>query len=342
MRQSKRDLREGDVAGDKDPRDLVHNDLSDLSVRPNFFKLYKLSSIKAWHIRGHVIQGIHLTYKNPQSGHLVTVGPHVCNSLEEQQVSSAVLELDSDEYLEEVRGFHNETVNYVLFRTSKGKYAEFGDPRNGNEFRFRAPKGNHIICISYGFNDYTLKFLEITLAPLAFMPSIPVPPPQTETLVGPPRIIQRTDYLGAEDKSGTVVDDFFALNLHPSIRENQVRIVQISALHSRHLLGMEVIYQVGSDIKSTSYNFNPQRHANSTKHCLELEEGEVVTEVACVAEGRYITCMTLVTSTGHHLMCGHQPKGERMQALTPKDCAVLAFRGMFDQEGVQALMMYYL
>lgn len=342
MRQSKRDLGPDDFAGEKEPRDQVYSDIEELSNRSSFFKLYKLASIKCWHIRGHVIQGLHLTYQNPSNGDCVTVGPRVCNSLEEQQVSSAILSLDTDEYLEEIRGFHNSTVNYILFRTSKGKYAEFGDPRNGSEFRFRAPKANHILCISYGFNDFALKFLGITIAPLACMPSVSVAPPQAERIVGPPRIIQRTDYIGSEDKSGTVIDDFFSLNLHPHIRENQVHIVQISALHNRHLLGLEIIYQIGPDLKSSSYNFNPQRHVNSTKHCLELEEGETVVEVMCMAEGRYISCLTLVTSTGHHLMCGHPPRGEKMQALTPKTCTILAFRGMFDQEGVQALMMYYL
>ena len=252
------------------------------------------------------------------------------------------MELDSNEYLEELRGFSDSHVNYILFRTSKGKYAEFGNPKQGNEFRFKVPKGSHIFSLKFGFSPVALKFIEVTLAPVAYMPSVAVPVPVSEPFQGIPRIIRRTEYIGSENNTGTVTDDFFAFNLHPLVREGQVKILQINALYARTLLGLQVIYQASDEVKKSEYNFNLSRFENATHSSIEISDSDYITEIATLSDNRYITCLSVGTAQRKHWLCGHQGKGERLNSVTPSGCQVLAFRGMFDADGVQALMVYYI
>lgn len=93
-----------DFAGVHLDRCDVYNDLEVLAaITEKFCSSYKLHKIKGWYKLAGPLIGLELQFINPRNEDLLIPGPHVgkepCNMM-----IDAELELDSDEYITEVRG----------------------------------------------------------------------------------------------------------------------------------------------------------------------------------------------------------------------------------------------
>jgi len=321
------------------------NDYDYLKDLPDFDANNKLHRVKIWHEPGVRITGMELTYINPHTKELTRPGAHICCDFDDDRMQAECLDLDVDEYIEEVRGFHSLCVHSLLLRTSLGQYIEVGHQRHGKEFKFRLSKGYLVHSFTIGLSN-CLVFLGLVTMPITAMPRVNA----VKGLPGVvaqirPLIVTRSEYIGAAFEDAMIVDDFFLLNAQHNLKRSRFRLLSVECAFSDHILGLNVGYLVKKEKKYSNYNFilaTQQGRPEVQRDKLLLEEDETIVGIAGYVTKGLMSQLEVMTSKKRGTCWGRmERKSTRFELAAEADKAVLALRGVFSPAGLLALMAYF-
>ncbi len=330
-----------------DAQDVISfNDYDYLKDLPDFDANNKLHRVKIWHEPGVRITGMELTYINPHTKEITRPGAHICSDFDDDRMQAESLDLDLDEYVEEVRGFHSICVHSLLLRTNLGQYIEVGHQRHGREFKFALSKGYLVHSFTIGLST-CLVFLGLVTMPVTAMPrvssankALPGVAAQTK-----PIIVTRSEYIGAAFEDAMIVDDFFTLNAQHNLKRNRFRLLSIECAFSNHILGLNVCYLIKKEKKYSNYNFTlatQQAKPEVQRDKLTLEEDEMVVGVAGYVTKGLISQLEVMTSKKRGTCWGRmERKSVRFEVEAEAEKMVLALRGVFNPTGLLALMAYF-
>jgi hypothetical protein len=334
-------LSESDLAGrNSGKRTQVFNDLEVLACTPNFFSKFKLHEVKGWHHLNSSIIGLELVFINPHDGEKLAPGSHIGYAWNEA-TSLTSLVLEFDEYIEEVRGRAEKNVDYLFIRTNRGRYLELGNPQAKGEFKYKIPEGFGVMSFEVGIKD-GLEFIGIQTMPIAHMQLMQEAKPsllQCSSI--PSLIIQRSEYFGVLPISPIFRDDFWELGLQPHVKSRGCQLKSITVIFQRMIFGLQITYEVGSQVLTSSYNFdnavrdNP--HADSSS--LTLDDQDDIIAISGLSNEQGIQALQIFTSKGRNATWGSLTGGKEFAISTSG--RILAFRGVWDRDVVQALMVYF-
>lgn len=324
----------------KEPVDLeLHNDLEILATTEHFFTKFKLYKVKCWHIPGVTVIGTELVFINHQSGDLLCPGPHIGYALDDTKVTSAELVLESDEYVIELSGRAKTTIDFLHFRTNRGKYAEFGNPWALGQFKYKLPRGHAVLSLIVGIGG-SLQYLSVQ--------PIPIENNHVEHNAGmlrptsnrSPNLITKSQYFGVEKSSAIIVDDFFALDLHDYVKRKMSKIIGLNIISGAKIYCLEIVYNLDQRIVTSNYNMNnSQNIKKGIRDSFQIEEDDCLIEVRGSKDSKGITSLAFITQSGKKYSYG-KLKGEQFE-ITYEGLELVAFRGVFIASQVLGIMAYF-
>ena len=332
--------------GDENPEVLMYNDYDYLKDLPDFDANNKLHRVKLWHEPGLRITGMELTYINPHTKEFTRPGAHISSDFDDDRMQAETLELDLDEYIEEVRGFHSHCVHSLFLRTSHGQFVDVGKTQSGREFKFRISKGYLVHSFTIGIST-NLVFLGLVTMPVTAMPRVA----HTKSLPGVgaairPVIVTRSDYFGASFTDALITDDFFLLNAQQYLKRNRFRMISLECIFTDHVLGLNVGYLVKKEKKYSGYNFSlaaQHGHSDLQREKMVLDEDEWIAEISGYASKSLVTQLEVTTNKQRKATWGRvEKKATRFEMTTETEKMVLALRGVYAPSGLIALMAYFI
>ncbi|CAG9311491.1 unnamed protein product [Blepharisma stoltei] len=317
----------------------LHNDLEILATKEHFFTRYKLHKVKCWHIPGVVVVGTELTFINHSTGELLSPGPHIGYALDDTKVTSAELLLDLDEFVIELSGRAKTSIDFIHFRTNKGKYAEFGNPWAVGQFRYKLPRNHAILSLIVGIGQ-TLQYLSVQPIPIEAAPVEQSISQLSPTSNRSPTIIIKSQYFGVEKSTAIIVDDFFALNLHDHVKNKTSKIIGINLISGAKIYGMEVVYSMNQRIVMSNYNMgNAVNIKKGVRDAFQIEEQDFLVEVIGTKDSKGISSLCFVTQNDKRFYYGKQ-KGEQF-SIHSEGLEIVAIRGVFINTQVLGIMGYF-
>ena len=327
--------------GQRGPESDFYNDLEILATAEHFFFKFKLNKIRVWHIPGETCVGIELDYINPSNNELMRPGPHIGYTTE-LNIACADLQLDLDEYVVDFRGAAKSKVDFLHFRTNKGRYAEFGNPNAQGRFRYRIPSKSCLIALMVGLS-FTLEYIEIATMPVDSMNIFPEPEVSMSAYYPMcPSIVYKSRYYGVEKQNCIMVDDFYSLDLHSTIKRKTSKIAEVNALvTSKGIFGLEVVYLVNGNYETTNYNYqNAYGETDFQRQLFQVAENDSITGASVSVSSNGITSVTFETFKRRAQTLGRK-KGDLHQVSITHGCEVVATRGYFSSSGLLGLVFYY-
>lgn len=334
-----RELTDSMGAGFRHEDTDLYNDLEVLAITGSFFQHFKLYKIKGWHSRGDRVIGLELSYINPESGETMNPGPHIGTDYNDN-TDTCEMTLEDDEYLQDVKGADSQFIDFLHFRTNKGKYLEIGNPNAKNKFRFKIAKGQSVISFIFGVGS-CLHYIAFQSMPLEHLP-IAKFTRQVMRMNTPvyPTVIKRSQYYGVIRIGSCIHDDFQTFNLHPHVRRKTCRILRISAIWINMITGLEITYEVNQETESSSYNYTKAaQNEFASMGCIDIPEGDFINFI----EGSYddIGITSLIFSTESKItMRFGETRGDTFSVKLDKTSEVIALRGVYSTQGLHALMVY--
>lgn len=333
-------LTESEMAGQPHKDAQVFNDLEVLACTPKFFSKFKLHKIRGWHHINSSIIGLELTFINPQDLELMKPGPHIGYAINEA-TSRASLKLAFDEYIEEVRGRSDKNVDYLFIRTNRGRYIELGNPQAKGEFKYKIPEGYGVMSFEVGVKDI-LKFISIQTMPISHMQLVQEAKPSLLACSSIPTVIvQRTEYYGVITNSPLIHDDFWEFGLQSHVKARTCHLRSITVIYQSAIFGLQITYEIDSVPKSSSYNFENSiiDNPNAESSSLTLDDQDYIIGISGLTNERGIQALQIFTAKGRNATWGSLQGGKEFSLATGG--RVLAFRGVWDRDFVQALMVYF-
>lgn len=334
-----RELSETTGAGFRHEDTDIYNDLEVLAITGSFFQNFKLYKIKGWHFRGSRVMGLEFSYLNPDSGEQMHPGPHIGTDYNDNTDTSEII-LDDDEYIQDVKGADSKIIEYLHFRSNKGRYLELGNPNAKNKFRFKLANGQIIISFMLGVGD-CLHYILPQSMPLEHLPIAKAPKPVAR-MNNPiyPTIIKRSQYYGFVLVGSCMHDDFQEFNLHPHVRRKTCRIMRISAVWTSMITGLEITYEINRETRASLYNYSIAAYneyaATSTNQILK---NDFINSIQGTYDEHGITGLILGTHLKNSIIFGHS-RGDTFEVKLDDDSEVIAFRGVFTTKGLHGLMVY--
>lgn len=361
-------LTENEIAGKVPQGTNIFNDLQQLADEtPKFFSKYKLHEVKGWHRVFESVIGLQFIFIIPPNGPKVAKEPHVGRNWRRSENASSLtvdrsdseslmglkslsdgfsevsLVLDSDEFIVEVKGRASENVDYLFIRTNLGRYLELGNPEAKGEFSFRIPEGHGVMSLEIGIHE-VLAFVAIQTLPISHLQLVGVLRPSVfADSLTPALIVSRTDFYGIDIRDQLFHDDFWAFEMQTHVKSRAIRLKKIKAVFQEMVYGLQLTYLVDSTPRTSSYNY---KQAKARYSCAELmtfklDETETLVGVSGNHDGlNGLTALQLSTSTGRVATFGNLlVDGNQFNFVTRGE--VLAFSGIWDQDAVKALRVYY-